>query len=91
LFFIVFPLGIIDILVTINWLRNVSKPTNDDFDFWGLVFSNLGFGSLLYGFSKAGHKGWGVSWSLDSLQWALSFFFLFVAKQLSAKQPMLQI
>jgi hypothetical protein len=28
-------------------------------DWWSLIFSSIGFGSMLYGFSEVGNSGWG--------------------------------
>ena len=37
----------------------VSRTTNPRADYQGIVYSTIGFGALLYGFSEAGNKGWG--------------------------------
>lgn len=40
-------------------MQNVGKLTSPKLDKTGIVFSTLGFGGLLYGFSDAGTDGWG--------------------------------
>ncbi|MEK4360518.1 DHA2 family efflux MFS transporter permease subunit [Paenibacillus sp. FSL M7-1455] len=89
LFIMVIPLAVLDILFAFRWLTNVNKLTKPKFDFWGVVFSTLGFGVLLYGFSSAGDKGWTSGVVLGSLFVGLVFIALFVVRELNMKVPML--
>ena len=41
------------------WFRLYQRTTNPRADYQGIVYSTIGFGALLYGFSEAGNKGWG--------------------------------
>lgn len=90
LFLMVIPLALLDILFAFRWLTNVNKLTKPKFDFWGVVFSTLGFGMLLYGFSSAGDKGWESFTVLGSLFVGIVFIMLFVLRELKIDVPMLE-
>jgi EmrB/QacA subfamily drug resistance transporter len=90
LFLLVIPLAIIDILFAVRWLKNVSKLTYPHFDLLGTIFSTLGFGFLLYGFSSAGDKGWSSNTVLLTLAAGLVFIVIFVVRELNMRQPMLE-
>ncbi|BFH65690.1 DHA2 family efflux MFS transporter permease subunit [Paenibacillus azoreducens] len=89
LFIMVIPLAVLDILFAFRWLTNVNRLTKPQFDFWGVAFSTLGFGSLLYGFSSAGDKGWVSATVLGSLFVGAVFIVLFVVRELRMEVPML--
>ncbi|WP_433617824.1 DHA2 family efflux MFS transporter permease subunit [Paenibacillus cellulositrophicus] len=89
LFFMVIPLAVLDILFALKWLKNINRLTKPKFDFWGVVFSTLGFGILLYGFSSAGDKGWTSFTVLGSLIVGAIFIILFIVRELNMESPML--
>ncbi|TVY11519.1 DHA2 family efflux MFS transporter permease subunit [Paenibacillus cremeus] len=91
LFIMMIPLGIIDIMLALKWLKNVIKPTFPKFDGWGAVTSTLGFGGLLYGFSEAGSKGWGSFTVICFLLVGALFIALFVLRELRIDQPLLEL
>ncbi|MEK3848413.1 MFS transporter [Paenibacillus peoriae] len=90
LFLLVIPLAIIDILFAIRWLKNVSKLTKPNFDLLGTIFSTLGFGFLLYGFSSAGDKGWSSNTVILTLAAGIVFIVMFIVRELNMIQPMLE-
>lgn len=90
LFIIVIPLAVIDILFALRWLRDVSKLTYPKFDLPGTVFSTIGFGTLLYGFSSAGDKGWGSTTVILGLAIGILFILFFILRELTMDQPMLE-
>ncbi|MGS5021728.1 DHA2 family efflux MFS transporter permease subunit [Paenibacillus sp. JJ1683] len=90
LFLLVIPLAIIDILFAVRWLKNVSKLTKPHFDLLGTIFSTLGFGLLLYGFSSAGDKGWSSNTVILSLAFGIVFIVFFVVRELNMLEPMLE-
>lgn len=59
MFYGMFIIGIIAILVGFIWFKLYQYTTNPKADIPGIIFSTIGFGALLYGFSEAGNKGWG--------------------------------
>ncbi|MEC0183875.1 DHA2 family efflux MFS transporter permease subunit [Paenibacillus peoriae] len=90
LFLLVIPLAVIDILFAVRWLKNVSKLTMPKFDLMGTIFSTLGFGLLLYGFSSAGDKGWSSNTVILSLAAGVVFIVFFVVRELNMLEPMLE-
>jgi MFS transporter, DHA2 family, lincomycin resistance protein len=57
LFITVIPFAVFSIIFAYKYLVNVSEVTKPKVDILSLVFSTIGFGSLVYGFSSAGEKG----------------------------------
>ena len=91
LFTLVIPIGILDILLAFAWLANVSRQSKISFDFQGFIFSTLGFGGILYGFSEAGSNGWSDFYVILSLMIGIISLVLFVWRELTADQPMLDL
>ncbi|MFM1650978.1 DHA2 family efflux MFS transporter permease subunit [Brevibacillus sp. B_LB10_24] len=91
LFYMMVPLGILEILLALKWLTNISKPSYPKFDTMGAIFSTIGFGALLFGLSEAGNKGWTSGTVLGSLGIGIFFLILFVWRELSAEDPMLDL
>lgn len=91
LFWIVIPFGAIDILVSLIWMKDVMKTTNPKIDIPGIIFSTLGFGFLLYGFSEAGNDSWDSKKVVISLIIAAISLILFVWRELTTDKPMLDL
>jgi EmrB/QacA subfamily drug resistance transporter len=91
LFDIVIPIGVIDLIISFLWLRDVTEKTNPKFDFPGLLFSTLGFGFLLYGFSEAGSKGWSSTTVVVSLTIGIISLVAFTIRELNTEKPMLDL
>ncbi|OTG43924.1 MFS transporter [Staphylococcus aureus] len=91
MFYGMFIIGIIAILVGFVWFKLYQYTTNPKADIPGIIFSTIGFGALLYGFSEAGNKGWG-SVEIETM-FAIGFIFiiLFVIRELRMKSPMLNL
>ncbi|MDP4162214.1 MAG: DHA2 family efflux MFS transporter permease subunit [Bacillota bacterium] len=91
LFDVVIPIGILDLILTYLWMRDVTEITNPKFDFPGLLFSTLGFGFLLYGFSEAGSDGWTSSTVLSCITIGLLSLIAFIWRELTTEKPMLEL
>lgn len=91
LFDIVLPFGVIDLIIAFLWMKDVIKTTNPKFDFLGFLFSTIGFGFLLYGFSEAGNDGWTDKVVLTSLTIGIIGLIAFVWRELTAEKPMLDL
>ena len=61
LFILVIPFAIFSILFASKYLVNVSEVTKPKIDILSIVFSTIGFGSLIYGFSAVGQSEAGFS------------------------------
>jgi EmrB/QacA subfamily drug resistance transporter len=91
LFDIVIPIGIIDLVLCYMWMKDVTKITNPKFDFPGFLFSTIGFGFLLYGFSEAGSDGWSSSTVIVSLIIGIISLIAFAVRELTTDKPMLDL
>ena len=91
LFDIVIPIGVLDLILSFMWMKDVTKVTNPKFDFPGFLFSTLGFGFLLYGFSEAGNDGWSSKTVVISLIIGIISLICFVWRELTAEKPMLDL
>ncbi|MDQ0199438.1 DHA2 family efflux MFS transporter permease subunit [Neobacillus ginsengisoli] len=90
LFFIIFPIALIDIFVAYFALKNVTEVSKPKVDVISILLSSVGFGGLLYGFSCAGNYGWSNSSTLLSLGIGGLSLVLFIFRQLRLNHPMLE-
>lgn len=86
-----FIIGILAILVGFVWFKLYQYTTNPKADIPGIIFSTIGFGALLYGFSEAGNKGWGSVEIETMFAIGIIFIILFVIRELRMKAPMLNL
>ncbi|HAY3118684.1 TPA: DHA2 family efflux MFS transporter permease subunit [Staphylococcus aureus] len=91
MFYGMFIIGIIAILVGFIWFKLYQYTTNPKADIPGIIFSTIGFGALLYGFSEAGNKGWGSVEIETMFAIGIIFIILFVIRELRMKAPMLNL
>ncbi|WP_028551355.1 DHA2 family efflux MFS transporter permease subunit [Paenibacillus sp. UNC451MF] len=91
LFYVMIPLGVLDILLALKWLKNVTKLSYPRFDTAGAIYSTVGFGALLYGFSEAGSKGWTSLLVLASFFIGIIFLLLFIWREITADTPLLDL
>ncbi|WP_373876519.1 MDR family MFS transporter [Paenibacillus spongiae] len=91
LFILVIPLAIFSILFASMFLRNVTDLTKPKVDILSIVLSSIGFGGIVYGFSKAGEG----SWSDPAVVWTLVAggigLILFIIRQLIVREPILDL
>ncbi|MFD2327881.1 MDR family MFS transporter [Cohnella sp. GCM10020058] len=91
LFYLVLPLAAFSIIFAAVFLKNVTDLTKPKVDIVSILLSTIGFGGIVYGFSKAGESGWGdteVVWSLAAGGVSL---LLFIWRQLVVKEPILNL
>ncbi|WP_220740770.1 MDR family MFS transporter [Leuconostoc miyukkimchii] len=91
LFFIVAPLIVANFILAYFLLQNIGEPKVLKFDFIGVVFSSIGLGSLLYGFSNAGATPWSEFTVWGFVLIGLIVTGLFVWRQFSTKTPLLNM
>ncbi|WP_040203461.1 DHA2 family efflux MFS transporter permease subunit [Neobacillus jeddahensis] len=91
LFFGMLPLVAIVIAFAFKYLVNVSETSKPTLDFTSILLSTIGFGGVLYGFSSAGSKGWGSTVVLTFLAIGVIFLILFCWRQLTSKEPLLNL
>ena len=91
LFELVIPIGILDLIIAIMWMKDVTKVSNPVFDTIGFITCTVGLGSLLYGFSEAGNNGWDSKVVVLSLAIGVIFLCLFVWRELTTEAPMIDL
>ncbi|MEK4909471.1 MFS transporter [Niallia circulans] len=91
LFELVIPIGILDLIIAILWMKDVTKVSNPVFDTIGFITCTVGLGSLLYGFSEAGNNGWDSRVVVLSLVIGVIFLCLFVWRELTTEAPMVDL
>lgn len=91
MFYGMFIVGAIALLVGAVWFK-IAQPTHQaKLDIPGVIFSTIGFGSVLYGFSEAGNKGWDSAVVDSTIIIGLIFIGLFVFRELSMENPMMDL
>lgn len=83
--------GILAIIIGFFWFKIYQPISYPKLDVPGVIFSSLGFGSLLYGFSEAGNKGWDSGIVITTMIIGLLFVALFVYREISMKAPMMDL
>ncbi|MFZ7104172.1 MAG: MDR family MFS transporter [Peptococcaceae bacterium] len=91
LFYLILPIALLDIILAVFTLKNVTKVINPKLDFLSIVLSSAGFGGILYGFSTAGTHGWGSSDVLLTLFIGILGLLTFIWRQLILKKPVLEL
>jgi EmrB/QacA subfamily drug resistance transporter len=89
LFYVVLPIAIIDIVLAFLWLKDTSRTGNPPLDLRGAIYSTIGFGGVLYGFSEAGSNGWGQTNVIVSIIIGVIFIILFAWRSLIVENPIL--
>ncbi|MGE7094238.1 DHA2 family efflux MFS transporter permease subunit [Lysinibacillus sp. NPDC048646] len=91
LFYMVIPFAVVSIIVGAKYLTNVMEIKKPKIDILSIILSTLGFGGIVYSFSKSGDLGWAdpeVYWTLIiglvSLIW-------FIFRQLRITNPILDL
>jgi len=90
-FFINTPIGALAILLGALLLINEVPTSAPRFDLLGAIFSIVGFGTILYGLSRAADDGWG-SLKVDALVGVgVVCLLVFAANELSHQDPLLDM
>lgn len=90
LFYIVLPIGIIDLILAFFLMKNVTQQRETRIDVLSVILSSFGFGGLLYGFSSVGTYGWTSATVLISLIVGAVSLFFFILRQSNLTRPMLE-
>ncbi|MDU4233685.1 MAG: DHA2 family efflux MFS transporter permease subunit [Staphylococcus epidermidis] len=91
MFYGMFFIGIIAIVIGLFWFKLYQSTTNPKADIPGIIYSTIGFGSLLYGFSEAGNKGWGSTEIVTMFIVGTVFIIFFILRELRMKAPILSL
>jgi MFS transporter, DHA2 family, lincomycin resistance protein len=93
IFWFSLPFLIIGMLIGLKYLENVTDVTKPRIDLLSVVLSTIGFGGVVFGFSKAGEgsEGWGSVVVLTSIIVGLVALVLFVLRQILMNDPMMNL
>ena len=91
MFYGMFIIGLISLAISYIWFRVYQVTTNPKADIPGIIFSTIGFGSLLYGFSEAGNNSWTAPSVVITLLLGVVFIVAFVIRELTMRVPMLNL
>ncbi|MFC2947098.1 DHA2 family efflux MFS transporter permease subunit [Virgibacillus sediminis] len=90
LFYLVFPLAVIDIIIAYFVMKNITERTFPKVDYLSIILSTVGFGGLLFGFSSAGNYGWTDNVVIVSILVGAVSLIFFIRRQFQLKQPILE-
>ncbi|MDP4164400.1 MAG: DHA2 family efflux MFS transporter permease subunit [Bacillota bacterium] len=90
MFYIITPVALIDFVVAIFLVKNVTETSRPKLDVLGVILSTIGFGGLLYGFATGGTKGWADPEVVTVFIVGGLSLILFVWRQLTVNHPILE-
>ena len=64
---------------------------NQKLIYFSIIFSTIGFGGIVYGFSSAGENGWGSAIVISTIVIGIIALVLFTLRQLKMEQPMINL
>ncbi|QJC54365.1 DHA2 family efflux MFS transporter permease subunit [Paenibacillus albicereus] len=91
MFYGMIPLALITIGCGFIYLKNVSERTDARLDLWSVILSTIGFGSMLYGFSRAASAGWSSAEVLSTILGGALALAAFTWRQLVSTAPLLDL
>lgn len=91
LFGMIIPIVAVVLIASFIWMRPVLPTNKKGIDVLSVILSTVGFGSLLYGFSTVGDDGWGSAKVISFLAVGVVVVGLFVWRQLTMKEPFLEL
>jgi MFS transporter, DHA2 family, lincomycin resistance protein len=93
IFWISLPFLIIGLLVGLKYLTNVTDVTKPRIDLLSVLMSTIGFGGIVFGFSKAGEGagGWTSSVVITSIIVGLAALVIFIIRQIFMRDPIMNL
>ncbi|URN94493.1 MAG: DHA2 family efflux MFS transporter permease subunit [Candidatus Pristimantibacillus lignocellulolyticus] len=91
LFIGLIPFISIIILLAYKYLFNVAETSKVKLDVLSVIYSSVGFGFLLFGFSSAGSRGWGDWLVITTIAVGLGTTVLFYKRQIASNDPLLNM
>lgn len=91
LFIGLIPLVVIVLLLSMKYLINVSETAKAKLDVVSVIFSTIGFGLILYGFSNAGSRGWDDKLVIITILVGIITTSLFCLRQMKSSDPLLNL
>ncbi|QIZ08775.1 multidrug efflux MFS transporter [Priestia megaterium] len=93
IFWLSLPFLVIGLLVGLKYLENVTEVTKPRIDILSVALSTIGFGGVVFGFSKAGEgtEGWTSPVVVTSIIIGLVALVLFTRRQTVMREPMMDL
>lgn len=93
IFWLSLPFLVIGLLVGLKYLENVTEVTKPRIDLLSVALSTIGFGGVVFGFSKAGEgtEGWTSPVVVTSIIIGLVALVLFTRRQTVMREPMMDL
>ncbi|WP_312729855.1 DHA2 family efflux MFS transporter permease subunit, partial [Enterococcus sp.] len=91
LFGMVIPIVVLVLVLALFLMKSVIELSHPKIDLFSAILSTLGFGTLLYGFSSVGDKGWGSMEVIGFLAAGVFFIAFFAWRQLHIEHPFLEL
>ncbi|WP_404332046.1 DHA2 family efflux MFS transporter permease subunit [Mesobacillus maritimus] len=93
IFWLSLPFLVIGLLIGLKYLENVTDVTKPRIDILSVLLSTVGFGGIVFGFSKAGEgaEGWSSMVVVTSIVVGLVALVLFIVRQNLMNDPMLNL
>ncbi|WP_298906657.1 MDR family MFS transporter [uncultured Psychrobacter sp.] len=85
------PFLLFSLVYGLLFVQNVTTLTKPKIDVLSILLSTIGFGGIVYGFSIAGHKGWGSAVVISTLIIGIMSLAVFSARQFKLDKPMLDL
>lgn len=89
LFHFLSPIAFAVLLIGFFLLKDKKEKVNIRLDIVSLIFSSIGFGGILYGFSSAGNKGWDSPLVYGTILVGAVSLTIFILRQMKQEKPML--
>ncbi|KNZ40721.1 DHA2 family efflux MFS transporter permease subunit [Acetobacterium bakii] len=91
LFYGIIPFAALVIILAFFYLKNVGQRSHPKLNVGGVILSTIGFGTLLYGFSRAGATGWSNIEVIITLTMGVISLVVFSITQLKSTNPLLEL
>lgn len=91
LFIFMIPFVVVIIMLASKYLVNVAETSKVKLDIVSMIYSTVGFGFVLFGFSSAGSRGWSDLIVITSIVGGLLVTILFCHRQIKATEPLLNL
>ncbi|MGG0275398.1 DHA2 family efflux MFS transporter permease subunit [Bacillus rhizoplanae] len=91
IFYAMFIIGLFIIVLALKYFTLKQPVSKATLDTYGVITSSIGLGSLLYGFSEAGNKGWSSAEVIIAIIIGVIGLSLFIWRQLTADNKILDL
>ncbi|MDO7864296.1 MDR family MFS transporter [Brochothrix thermosphacta] len=91
IFIVMLPFLVIAFIVSALYMKNITTVTRPKIDILSVLLSIVGFGSVVFGFSSAGDKGWGSLEVVVTLAIGIISLAFFTHRQLTMEVPILNL